>query len=49
MRQPGSQVRLVLVVAAAIKTDVVCLDGQGMTSVDGEAAPLPTGERILMR
>ncbi len=32
--------------AAAWEIDVVCLEGEGMTSVDGEAAPLRAGQRV---
>jgi quercetin dioxygenase-like cupin family protein len=32
---------------APFPVDVICLDGVGLFSVDGEAAPLRAGERVL--
>jgi quercetin dioxygenase-like cupin family protein len=31
---------------ADIDIDVVCLEGSGFTSVDGEAAPLAAGQKV---
>lgn len=31
---------------ADIEIDVICLEGAGMTSVDGEAAPILAGEHV---
>lgn len=32
--------------AADIHIDVICLEGRGMTSIDGESAPLHAGEQV---
>jgi quercetin dioxygenase-like cupin family protein len=32
--------------AAGWEIDVICLEGQGMTSVDGEPAPIRAGETV---
>ena len=32
--------------AAPMDIDVVCLEGKGMTSIDGEAAPISAGETV---
>jgi len=32
--------------AAAIDIDVICLEGQGLTSLDGRSAPIQAGEQV---
>jgi quercetin dioxygenase-like cupin family protein len=33
--------------AAPIEIDVLCLDGQGFVSIDGQSSPIRAGERVV--
>jgi quercetin dioxygenase-like cupin family protein len=33
--------------AAPIEIDVICLDGEGFVSIDGQSSPLQAGERVV--